>query len=388
MNSIPLVDLKAQYQSLKPQILASLEAVLEGMQLFLGPNLQAFEEEFAAFSGAEHAVGVAEGTMALQLALMACGVGPGDEVITVAHTFMATTEAIMLVGATPVFVDIDPQTYTMDVSAVEAQITPHTRAIIPVHLYGQPVDMDPLMEIAERYGLWVIQDACQAHGARYKGRPVGGLGHLAAYSFYYSKNLGAYGEAGMVTTNDAALAARLRMLRDHGSRERYRHEVVGLNGRLDEMQAAVLRIKLPHLENWNSQRRAHAAYYTQALAELDTVITPTVADYATHVFHLYVLRVQQRDELLKYLKERGIGVGIHYPVPCHLQPAVQALGYGVGDLPATEEVAASILSLPMYPELTTDQADDVVAAIRAFYAERVPEQDRWAKLVSAFEVVR
>ncbi len=374
MKNIPLVDLTTQYESLKPQILDSIATVLGSMQLFMGPNTQAFEREFAAFTGAEHAIGVAEGTTALHLALMTCGVGPGDEVITVAHTFMATVEAIMLVGAKPVFVDIDPQTYTMDVQQVEEHMTARTRAIIPVHLYGQPADMDPLMEVAERYGLWVIQDACQAHGALYQGRPIGRLGHMATYSFYYSKNLGAYGEAGMVTTNDDELAQRLRLLRDHGSRERYQHEVVGMNGRLDEIQAAILRVKLPHLAAWNAQRRANAARYTRLLADLDTVVPPNIADYATHVFHLYVLRVQQRDELMAYLKDRGIGVGIHYPVPCHLQPAVHSLGYHVGDLPVTEDVAASILSLPMYPELTTDQATYIIDAIKAFYAENATPQ--------------
>jgi dTDP-4-amino-4,6-dideoxygalactose transaminase len=364
---VPLVDLKAQYRPLKSDILHRIEEILEGMRLFLGPNVQALEEEFASFCEVEHAVGVSDGTAALQLALMACGIGLGDEVITVAHTFIATAEAIALTGAKPVFVDIDPRTYTVDVAQLEGSITEQTRAIIPVHLYGQPADMAPIMEIAERHDLHVIEDACQAHGARYQDHRAGGLGHLAAYSFYFSKNLGAYGEGGMVTTNDSDLACKVRILRDHGSPERYHHEMVGLNGRLDEIQAAVLRAKLPHLERWNAQRRAHAARYTDLLAHIEGVITPDVAPYAEHVFHLYVVRVAQRDELLAYLRERGIGAGVHYPVPCHLQPAFQQLGYKKGDLPVTEKVVGEILSLPMYAELTEEQQVYVADAIRGFY---------------------
>ncbi len=364
--NVPLVDLGAQYRPLKGEILASMSEILEGMHLFLGPNVQAFEREFAAYCEVEHAVGVSDGTTALQLALMACGIGPGDEVITVAHTFIATAEAIALVGARPVFVDIDPLTCTMDVGQVERHITARTRAIIPVHLYGQPVDMDPLMEIASRRSLYVIEDACQAHGARYRGRRAGALGHLAAFSFYYSKNLGAYGEAGMVTTHEEELARRVAMLRDHGSPERYHHEAVGLNGRLDELQAAVLRLKLPHLEVWNAQRRAHAAHYAQLLAGVPGVTPLHVAGYAEPVFHLYVVRAQQRDRLVAHLRERGIGTGIHYPVPCHLQPAFHALGYRAGDLPATEQAAGEVVSLPMYPELTAEQRACVVETIHGF----------------------
>jgi dTDP-4-amino-4,6-dideoxygalactose transaminase len=288
-------------------------------------------------------------------------------VITPSHTFVATAEAIALTGAKPVFVDIDMHTYTIDVNQIEAQITPQTRAIIPVHLYGQPADMDPIMEIAEQHGLCVIEDACQAHGARYKGRRTGGLGHMAAYSFYFSKNLGAYGEGGLVTTNDDVLARKVHMLRDHGSPERYHHEMVGLNGRLDEIQAAVLRAKLPHLANWNAKRRAHVARYADLLADIEGVITPDIAPYAEHVFHLYVVRVAQRDELRACLRERDIGAGIHYPVPCHLQPAFGQLGYKKGDLPVTEKVVGEILSLPMYAELTEEQQVYVVGAIREFY---------------------
>ncbi len=368
MMNIPLVDLKAQYQPLKQDILSRIEAILDSMYLFLGPNVQALEKEFAAYNNVQHAIGVSEGTTALHLALRACGVKAGDEVITVSHTFIATAEAIVLAGATPVFVDIDPKTYNMDVTQIEARITPRTRAIIPVHLYGQPVDMDPIMGIAQRYNLYVIEDACQAHGARYKGRYTGGLGHMAAYSFYFSKNLGAYGEGGMVTTNDDELARRVRLLRDHGSPKRYYHDMVGLNGRLDEIQAAVLRAKLPHLSDWNAQRRSNAAHYTELLSALPQVQTPYVPDYAEPVFHLYVVRLPERDALLAYLKEQGIGAGIHYPIPCHLQPAFAELGYKPGDLPVTEQVTGEIISLPMYAELTAEQREYVVAAIQRFYA--------------------
>ncbi len=367
MMNVPLVDLKAQYQPLKQDILSRIEAILDSMYLFLGPNVQALEKEFATFSEVEHAIGVAEGTTALHLALRACGVQTGDEVITVSHTFIATAEAIVLAGAIPVFVDIDPETYNMDVTQIEARITSRTRAIIPVHLYGQPADMDPIMDIARQHNLYVIEDACQAHGARYKGNRTGGLGHLAAYSFYFSKNLGAYGEGGMVTTNDAELAQRVRLLRDHGSPKRYHHEMIGMNGRLDEIQAAVLRAKLPYLEEWNAQRRVNAAHYTELLAALPQVQTPSVPDDVEPVFHLYVARVPERDALLVYLKEQGVGAGIHYPIPCHLQPAFAELGYKKGDLPVTEQVVDEIISLPMYAELTVEQREYVVTTIKSFY---------------------
>ncbi len=365
---VPLVDLQAQYQPLKEEMLGRIAAVLDGMNLTLGPNVQDFEREFATYCGVEHAVGVSDGTAALHLALRACGVGPGDEVITVAHTFMATPEAIALVGARPVFVDIDPRTYTMDVGQIEAHLTPRTRAIIPVHLYGQPADMDPIMETARRHGLWAIEDACQAHGARYKGRRSGGLGHLAAYSFYCSKNLGAYGECGMVTTNDDRLAHRLRLLRDHGSPTRYQHDIIGMNGRPDEIQAAVLRAKLPHLDGWNARRRDHAAHYAALLPGAAPVTPPHAAGYAEHVYHLYVVRAPRRDALLSYLKERGVGAGIHYPLPCHLQAGCRHLGYRPGDLPATEQAAQEVISLPMYAELAEEQQAYVVDCLREFYA--------------------
>ncbi len=364
--SIPLVDLRKQYAPLKDDILAGIGRVLEGMQLFLGENVQALEKEFAKFCGVPYGVGVSDGTRALELILRAMEIGPGDEVITVSHTFIATAEAIMLAGARPAFVDIDPQTYLMDVAQVEAKITPHTKAILPVHLYGQTVDMDPLLEIAQRHGLRVIEDACQAHGAKYRGRQAGSLGEAAAFSFYYSKNLGAYGEGGFITTGDPELYRKMRMLRDHGSERRYYHDLVGMNARLDEIQAVVLRAKLPHLEAWNQQRREHARLYTRLLQETP-VITPLECPENLPVYHLYVIRAPQRDELQAWLKSKDIFTGIHYPVPIHLQQAFAAPGYQAGELPATEKLVGEILSLPMYAELEDSQIKDVVIAIGEFY---------------------
>jgi dTDP-4-amino-4,6-dideoxygalactose transaminase len=364
-NPIPLVDLKANYEPLKTEIHRAWDEVLGSMRLFLGPNVQAFENEFAAYCGVQHAIGVSDGTNAVQLALRACGIGPGDEVITVSHTFIATIEAILLVGAIPVFVDIDPLTFTMDISQVEDQITPKTRAILPVHLYGQCADMDPINEIAQRHGLFVIEDACQAHGAEYKGRKAGSLGHVAAFSFYFTKNLGAYGEGGMVTTQDAELARQVRMLRDHGSEKRYYHEYLGWNARLDELQAAALRVKLPHLDQWNEQRRQNAALYRECLGQSD-IILPFEAPYNRHVYHLYVIRTPQREALRQHLNQQGIGTGIHYPVPNHLQNSLIAFGYKPGSLPVTEAVAEEILSLPMYPELQGEQIHRVANVLQDF----------------------
>jgi dTDP-4-amino-4,6-dideoxygalactose transaminase len=363
---IPLVDLRQQYQPLKDEILAGIAQALDGMHLFLGENVQAFERDFARFCGAKHGIGVSDGTSALHIILRALGIGPGDEVITVSYSFIATAEAILLAGARPVFVDIDPHTYLMDVGQIEARITPATKAIMPVHLYGQVADMDAICEIAQRYGLKVIEDACQAHGATYKGRRAGGLGAAAAFSFYFSKNLGAYGEGGFITTDDDDLAHRVRMLRDHGSARRYYHDLVGMNGRLDELQAVVLRAKLPHLAAWNAQRRQHAARYTELLKDLP-VVTPVECPENRHVYHLYVIRAPQRDELQAYLKSQGIATGIHYPVPIHLQRALSDLGYRPGDLPVTERVAGEVLSLPMYAELTDEQSHFGCDSLRAFY---------------------
>jgi dTDP-4-amino-4,6-dideoxygalactose transaminase len=368
--NVPFVDLRKQYAPLKDEILSGIGKALDGMQLFLGENVQQLEKEFAHFCGAAHGIGVGDGTVALQIILRAMGIGPGDEVITVSHTFIATVEAILLTGAKPVFVDIDPVTCLMDVSQVEAKITSKTKAILPVHLYGQTVDMDPLLEIAARHGLKVVEDACQAHGAEYKGRKAGSLGDAAGFSFYFSKNLGAYGEGGFISTNDADLAARIRMVRDHGSGIRYHHEMIGLNGRLDEIQAVVLRAKLPHLADWNTLRRDHAARYTELLKNMP-LKTPYEGTGNRHIYHLYVIQTAQRDQLQAYLKEQGIFTGIHYPVPNHLQKAVNYLGYKPGSLPVTERVAGEILSLPMFAELTDEQIDYVAAHVGKFLTETV-----------------
>jgi dTDP-4-amino-4,6-dideoxygalactose transaminase len=367
--NVPFVDLKMQYAPLKDEILSGISKVLDGMQLFLGENVQSLEKEFSKFCGAEFGIGVCDGTAALQILLRAMDIGPGDEVITPSHTFIATAEAILLTGAKPVFVDIDPETCLMDVSQIESSITPQTRAILPVHLYGQTVDMDPLLEIARKHNLRVIEDTCQSHGAEYKGRKAGSMGDGGAFSFYFSKNLGAYGEGGFITTNDPEIARKVRMLRDHGSGVRYHHDMIGFNGRLDEIQAVVLRAKLPHLADWNNQRRAHAARYNQLLQGLP-LKTPVELAGNCHIYHLYVIQTAYRDELQAYLKERGIFTGIHYPVPIHLQRAVEFLGNKPGSLPVTEHTTSEILSLPMFAELTDEQIDYVVACIKEFMTEK------------------
>ena len=365
--NIPFVDLRKQYAPLKQEILSGIERVLDGMQLFLGENVQQLEKDFAHFSGAAYGIGVSDGTTALQILLRALDVGQGDEVITVSHTFIATTEAILLVGARPVFVDIDPGTYLMDVSKVEACITPRTKAILPVHLYGQTVDMDPLMEIARKHNLRVIEDACQAHGAEYKGRKAGSIGDGGGFSFYFSKNLGAYGEGGFVTTNDPEIAGKVRMLRDHGSNVRYHHDILGFNARLDEIQAVVLRAKLPHLAEWNEKRRAHARLYNELLKGT-SVVVPGELSGSTPVYHLYVIRTPKRNEMQSFLKDKGVFTGIHYPIPVHLQKAMEFLGYKQGDLPVTEQVVAEILSLPMFAEISDDEINFIVDTIRTFQA--------------------
>nr|BBH95749.1 glutamine--scyllo-inositol aminotransferase [Thermogemmatispora argillosa] len=371
---IPLVDLQAQYQTIKEEIHAALDEVLHDMELFLGPHTSAFEEAFASYCGCRYGIGVSSGTDALTLALRACGVGPGDEVITVANTFVATVEAITQVGARPVFVDIDPQTYTIDPGQVSAALTPRTRALLPVHLYGHPAEMEPLLALARRAGLRIIEDASQAHGATYQGRRVGSLGDIGCFSLYCSKNLGAYGEAGICVTNDAALAERLRMLRDHGSRVRYHHELLGTNARLDELQAAILLVKLRYLERWNAARQAHARFYSEHLRAVVAAL-PTVRSWATHVYCYYVIQVEEREQLRHLLQEAGISTGIHYPIPLHLQPACAYLGYQRGSLPQTEACAARILSLPMYPELSEEQLTYIVETVSRSLARCSPALD-------------
>ncbi|MCP3908324.1 MAG: DegT/DnrJ/EryC1/StrS family aminotransferase [Oceanicoccus sp.] len=362
---VPFVDLITQYRSLENQILPAMQNILEKAQFILGEDVELFEKEFAAFCETEFAVGVDSGTSAIELALRTLGIGEGDEVITTANTFIATALAISYAGARPVLVDADPQTYTIDVSKLEEAITPRTKAIIPVHLYGQPADMDPIMEIAQRRGLKVIEDACQAHGARYKGRRAGSLGHAAAFSFYPAKNLGAYGDGGIIVTGDEQVARSARMLRNYGQREKYKHLMCGFNRRLDTLQAAVLRVKLGYLDDWNNARRRHAGRYKRLLDSTPLAL-PLEADYAESVYHLYVVRADNREALMDSLQEQGISTGIHYPIPVHLQPAYQDLGYQSGDFPVSERYAKCILSLPMYPELDRDAIVHVANAIKNF----------------------
>lgn len=362
---IPLVDLKAQYLSVRPEVDEAIQRVLDSTSFILGNEVAQFEQAFAGYVGCRGAVGVASGTAALHLALLACDMEPGDEVITTAHTFIATAEAISQTGARPVFVDIEPRTYNLDPNRVEDAITPHTKAILPVHLYGHPAEMEPLTDIAQRHNLWLIEDAAQAHGAEYKGQRCGAMGHLACFSFFPAKNIGAYGDAGCVTGSDEALLAKVRKLRNHGRAKKYEHERIGYGERLDALHAAVLAAKLHHLEDWIGARRAHARTYGQMLADCD-VLTPCESPDARHVYCYYVIRVQQRDDLLAHLKAQGVGASIHYPIPLHRQPAYLNMGYGDVSLPVTEEAADEILSLPMYPELTDEQIHYVVEQIKEF----------------------
>ena len=362
---VPFVDLAAQYSTIADEINETTSRIIQKADFILGREVRLFEEEFAAFSEARYAVGVDSGTSALELALRAYDIGPGDEVITAANSFIASALAISHAGATPVLVDVDPFTHTIDVTGIERAITSRTKAIIPVHLYGHPAHMDPIRKIAEQHGLIVIEDACQAHGARYKGRRAGSLGHAAAFSFYPGKNLGAYGDGGMVVTNDADIRKRLEMLRNYGQEEKYHHLTQGFNRRLDTLQAAVLRVKLKYLEKWNAARRWQAELYHRLLAGTALVL-PSEAVGAQSVWHLYVIRTEYRDKLKEYLASRGIAAGIHYPVPIHLQPAYKNLGYKRGSFPVTEQYAQRILSLPMYAELTPELIEYVSKTILTF----------------------
>lgn len=359
---VPLIDLKAQFNPIKEEVFQEFEAVFESMYLFLGKNVQGLEKEFSEYSDSKFGIGVGSGTDALHLSLLACGVGPGDEVITTAYTFIATFEAIAYAGATPVFVDIDPDTYLIDPEAIEAAITEKTKAIIPVHVYGQMADMDPIMEIARKHDLRVIEDACQAHGATYKGRKAGSIGDTGCFSFYFSKNLGGYGEGGLVTTNDEQLNEKIRLLRDHGSPRKYEHSEIGYNARLDELQAAILRIKLRHLDRYNELRRQHARLYDELLTD-SGVITPVIADYGQSVYHLYVIRSKDRDALRQKLIDRQIGVAVHYPIGIHQQEVYLKHFDRHYSLPVTESVSKEVLSLPMFPELTEEQIRYVAGSI-------------------------
>ncbi len=366
--AIPLVDLQEQHAQIGEEIESRVREVLRSGQYVGGPEVEALEEEFARYCGVSYAVSVNSGTAALHTALLALGLDPGDEVITVAHTFVATAEAIVAAGAKPVFVDIDAKSYTMDAAQLEAAITPRTRAIIPVHLYGQPAELDPILGIAEAAGLAVIEDACQAHGATYRGSRVGSLGAIGCFSFYPSKNLGAAGEGGIAVTDSPLYAERMRRIRDHGQSGRYRHEVLGFNYRLPALQAAVLRVKLRRLDDWNEMRRAHALEYGRLLSG-SAVTIPWERPESSHVYHLYVIRSETRDKLKKHLSAQGVATGIHYPLPAHLQPPYRQYGAGPDSLPETEAAAATVLSLPMYPELQPGQLKRVTHALRAFSSE-------------------
>jgi dTDP-4-amino-4,6-dideoxygalactose transaminase len=384
MMQVPFLDLKTQVRQIEAELAPVLAEIMSSCQFIGGPQVNAFEEEFAAFCDSGQCIGVGSGTDALRFALTAAGVGPGDEVITVPHTFIATTEAISQVGATPVFVDIDANTCNMSIDRLQECIDQNykidqsthqpvnrstknkLRAIVPVHIYGQPVDMDPILNIAENYNMAVIEDSCQAHGALYKDRKAGSMGVAGCFSFYPGKNLGAFGEAGAVVTQNASIAEKIRMIRDHGQSQKYTHEMEGYNGRLDAIQAAVLRLKLKRLEKWNEFRRKNAALYTHLLSDVPGVKVVEEADFARSVYHLYVIMVDDRDGLQKYLGEKGIGTGLHYPMPLHLQKAYADRGYTKGDFPDTERNASRMLSLPMFAELTHDQIGYVVDSIKEF----------------------
>ncbi len=363
-TKVPFLDLKAHHAPLRQEFDRAIGEVIDCGAFAGGPYVAKFEESFAAFCQSKEALGVASGTDALWFALLGFGVGAGDEVITTPSTFMATAEAISYCGAQPVFVDVDERTHTLDPNLLEAAITPRTKAIIPIHLFGQSADMDPILEIARKHSLHVIEDACQAHGAEYKGRRVGAIGDAGCFSFYPGKNLGAFGEGGAVTTNNPTLAEKIRILRDHGQVRKYHHTMVGWNGRMDGIQGAVLSVKLPHLEKGNQLRRDHASRYTAGLRDVAGITVPETADYAQHVFHIYAIRVANRDAVMQKLTDRGIGCGVHYPIPIHLQEAYAHLGKGAGSFPVAERTASEFVSLPMFPELTNEQIDLVIEAVK------------------------
>jgi dTDP-4-amino-4,6-dideoxygalactose transaminase len=361
-NVVPFLDLPGQFRALQDEIDAALKPIFSSAGFIMGPQVAEFEKHFAEYIGVSDCVSLHSGTAALHLALLALGVGPGDEVITAANSFVATTEAIAFVGAKPVLVDADPLTYNIDTTLIEAAITPATKVIMPVHLYGQLANMDAIMRLARKYKLFVVEDACQAHGAQMKGKMAGSYGDLAAFSFYPGKNLGAAGDGGAVVTNNPQLAEKVRLLRDHGSRKKYEHEIVGHNFRLDTIQAAILNIKLKHLNAWNEARMRNAQYYTAALSNVSGLLTPSVTTHS--VFHLYVVRVKNRKAVQESMNAGGVQTGIHYPTPIHMQPAFSYLGYGKGDFPVSESAASEILSLPMYAELTQPQMDRVIEALK------------------------
>ncbi|QTA90006.1 DegT/DnrJ/EryC1/StrS family aminotransferase [Desulfonema magnum] len=361
--TVPFLDLKAQYESIGNEITDAIQQVMDRTAFAGGPFVEQFEKEFADFCQCRHAIGVGSGTEALWLTLLALGIGQNDEVITVPNTFIATAEAISFCNATPVLADVDKKTYTMDPELFEAAITPRTKAVIPVHLFGQMADMDPIMDIAKAHGLFVIEDACQAQGAKYKGKLAGSVGDAGCFSFYPGKNLGACGEAGAVTTNNPKLADKIRILRDHGQSKKYHHRMIGWNARMDGIQGAILSVKLKHLTEWNNERRTNAKIYNELMGGISDVILPKEAAYNRHVYHIYGIRVQNRDTLMSALAEKDVYCGIHYPVPIHLTEAYQSLGYGEGDFPVAEKYAKELLSLPMFPELKREQLEKVTYEI-------------------------
>ncbi|MBM4168823.1 MAG: DegT/DnrJ/EryC1/StrS family aminotransferase [Ignavibacteria bacterium] len=354
-----MVDLVTQYQSIKKEIDETVLHVLESGQYILGKAVEDFEKACASYLGVKHAIGCASGTDALQVGLMALGIKPGDEIVTTSFTFVATTETIVLLGGVPVYVDIDPKTFNIDPARIESAITKRTKAILPVHLYGHPCDMDPIRELSQKYGIPIVEDAAQAMGAEYKGKMVGGIGAVGAISFFPSKNLGAYGDGGMVVTNDDRLAELIRMITIHGSRIRYRHEILGVNSRLDALQAAILSVKLKYLDMWNKARRSSAEIYTRLLSGRD-VVTPSEDEYAHHIFHQYTVRLKHRDAVARVLASKSIPHAIYYPIPLHLQEAFKSVGKPKGSLPITEQATEEVLSLPMHSELAEDQQRSVV----------------------------
>lgn len=364
---IPLVDLVAQYHSIKEEIDSAVHATLESGHFILGPAVSKLEESIGAYLGVKHAIGVASGTDALVLALRASNVGAGDEVIIPAYTFFATAGTVMSVGAKPVFVDVDPVTYEMDVTQIRDRLTPATKAIIPVHLYGQPADMDPILEIAQARGLKVVEDNAQAFGSTYQGKKTGSIGDIGCLSFFPTKNLGAFGDGGMVVTNDPALAERMRLLRTHGWKKKYYSEEIGYNSRLDALQAAILQAKFPHIDDWNQKRRALAQRYSEQLASLGVTV-PVECDWGKHVYHLYIIRSARRAELQAFLKEKGIASEVYYPLPPHLSTPCRKFGYKDGDFPHAERASRETLALPLYPELTIEQQDEVIAVVSEFSA--------------------
>lgn len=369
MRQIPLLDLKAQYQTIRDEVRQVVDHVLDNGRYILGPEVSKLEEEIAQFCGVKFAVGVANGTDALLLALDAYGVGPGDEVITTPFTFFATAEVVSRLGATPVFVDIDPETYNIDVSQIRAKITDKTKAIIPVHIFGQPANMDEIMALAEEYQLFVLEDAAQAIGSEYKGRKIGSWGHAATFSFFPTKNLGGYGDGGMVVTNDEELARKVRILRVHGSNPKYYHSMIGYNSRLDEIQAAILRVKLRYLERWNDARRQKAALYNELLKDTP-LITPVHGENRKHIYHLYIVQADDRDSLMEHLKEKGISTGVYYPVPLHQQNVYQSLGYSEGSLPHAEYMAKRTFALPLYAELEDETIRYIADVIKSYYQNK------------------